>query len=94
VGLIEYNRYKFSAELREEGPFGLRGLRVVRKTSFRSVSRYQVDNATCFMIRRQIENRPEEILRELTEGHRENGYSRPRSPERGISASRTTDLTV
>jgi hypothetical protein len=94
VGLIEYNRYKFSAELREEGPFGLRGLRVVRKASFRSVSRYQVDNATSFMIRRQIENRPEEILRELTEGHRENGYSRPKGSEKGVCASRTTDLTV
>jgi hypothetical protein len=32
------------------------------------------------MIRRRIENQPEEILRELTEGHRENGYSRPAAP--------------
>jgi hypothetical protein len=31
VGLIEYNRFKFSAELREEGLFGLRGLRVVKR---------------------------------------------------------------
>jgi len=80
VGLIEYNRFKFSAELREEVFFGLRGLRVVRKASFRSVSRYQVDNATSFMIRRRNENRLEEILRELTEGHRENGYKYPSGP--------------
>jgi hypothetical protein len=77
VGLIEYNRYKFSAELREEGPFGLKGLRVVRKASFQSISRYQVDNATSIMIRRQIENQLEEMLRELTEGHKENGYASP-----------------
>jgi hypothetical protein len=82
VGLIEYNRYKFSVELREEGPFKFRGLRVVRKASYRSISHYQVDNATSFMIRRRNESRPEEILRELTEGHRENGYAPPVPPER------------
>ena len=80
VGLIEYNRFKFSAELQEEGFFGLRGLRVVRKASFRTVSRYQVDNATSLMIRRRNENRLEEMLRELTEGHRENGYKHPSGP--------------
>jgi len=79
VGLIEYNRFKFSVELREEGLFGFSGLRVVRKASFRGISRYQVDNATSFMVRRRIENSPEEMLRELAEGHRENGYSRPES---------------
>jgi hypothetical protein len=77
VGLIEYNRYKFSAELREERSFGFRGLRVVRKASFRRISRYQVDNATSFMIRRRNENLPEEMLRKLTEGHKENGYAYP-----------------
>jgi hypothetical protein len=80
VGLIEYNRFKFSAELREEGPFGFSGLRVVRKASFRRISRYQVDNATSFIIRRQIESRPEEILRELAEGHKENGYAGAKGP--------------
>jgi hypothetical protein len=74
VGLIEYNRYKFSAELQEERSLGLKGLRVVRKATYRSITRYQVDNATSFMIRRMIENRPEEILLKLMEGHRENGY--------------------
>ena len=80
VGLIEYNRFKFSAELREEGPFVFSGLRVVRKASFRSISRYQVDNATSFMVRRKIENRSEEMFQELAEGHRENGYAGPEGP--------------
>ena len=78
MGLIEYNRIKFSAKLREDGLFGLRGLRVVRKALFQSINRYQVDNATRFMIRRRIKNKPEEMLRELTEGHRQNGYLRPK----------------
>lgn len=53
VGLIEYNRYKFDVELTEEDDFRFRGLRVVKKASFRRISRFQVDNATAFMLQRR-----------------------------------------
>jgi hypothetical protein len=74
VGLIEYNKYKFSADIRDDRFFSLKGLRVVRKASFRKISHYQVDNATSFMIRRQIENPTEKMLRELIQGQKQNGY--------------------
>ena len=74
VGLIEYNKYKFSADIRDDRFFSLKGLRVVKKASFRKISHYQVDNATSFMIRRQVENHPDKMLRELIQGQNQNGY--------------------
>ncbi len=65
VGLVEYNRYKFDAELDEEGCFRFRGLRVVRRPSFRRISRFQVDNAVAHMARRSTERAALEVLREI-----------------------------
>ena len=74
VGLVEYNRYKFSVELAEER-FAFRGLRVVRKASFRRVGQHQIDNATTHMAKRRLERGSEALLVELLEGHSENGYN-------------------
>ena len=74
VGLVEYNRYKFSVEL-AEGRFAFRGLRVVRKASFRRVGQHQIDNATAQMVRRRLDGGSEVLLVELLEGHSENGYN-------------------
>jgi hypothetical protein len=76
VGLIEYNRYKFSVELAEER-FAFRGLRVVKKASFRRVGQHQIDNATAHIVRRRHESDTEALLEELMEGHSENGYASP-----------------
>ena len=76
VGLVEYNRYKFSVELAEER-FAFRGLRVVKKASFRRVGQHQIDNATAHMVRRRHEGDPVVLLEELMEGHSENGYASP-----------------
>jgi len=69
VGLIEYNRYKFDVELTEEDGFRFRGLRVVKKPSFRQTSRFQVDNATAFIARRRTEEGKEGLLEELRGTH-------------------------
>ena len=53
VGLIEYNKHKFGAEQTEDGSLRFKGLRVVKKASFRRISRFQVDNATAFIARRR-----------------------------------------
>lgn len=51
VGLLEFNKHKFSCELNEEfetsatRPFRLSGLRVVRRPVFRSVPQFQIDHA-------------------------------------------------
>ncbi len=75
VGLVEYNRYKFDVELTEEGDFRFRGLRVVKKASFRRVGQHQIDNATAQMVRRRLDGGSEVLLVELLEGHSENGYN-------------------
>jgi hypothetical protein len=75
VGLVEYNRYKFDAELDEEGCFRFRGLRVVRRPSFRRISRFQVDNAVAHISRRISAERSGHLLAELEKGHSEVGYT-------------------
>lgn len=74
VGLVEYNRYKFDVELAEER-FSFRGLRVIKKASFRRVGQHQIDNATAQMVRRRLDGGSEALLVELLEGHSENGYN-------------------
>ena len=50
VGLIEYNRYKFSCEQVDEDehperrPFRLRGLRVVKPATYRRVPQFHIDH--------------------------------------------------
>jgi hypothetical protein len=51
VGLIEYNRHKFSVELEGEEGFRFRGLRAVRKAAYRGLRQYQIDNATARIAR-------------------------------------------
>jgi hypothetical protein len=51
VGLIEYNRHKFSVELDGEEGFRFRGLKVVRKAAYRGLSQHQIDNATARIAR-------------------------------------------
>jgi len=56
-------------ELTEEGDLRFRGLRVVKKPSFRQTSRFQVDNATAFIARRRTEEGKEGLLEELRRTH-------------------------
>ena len=56
VGLIEYNKHKFSVEPTNEDRLAFTGLRVMRKASFRSVGRIQVDNAVACIARRSKSN--------------------------------------
>lgn len=74
VGLVEYNRYKFDVELDEEGCFRFRGLRVVKKATFREITRFQVDNATAHISRRISAERSGHLLAKLEKGYSEVGY--------------------
>lgn len=72
VGLIEYNRYKFSCELNEEEsdmpskrPFRIGGLRVVKHPVFRNIPQFQIDNAIERISSNLREHSLEEILQEI-----------------------------
>jgi hypothetical protein len=65
VGLIEYNKHKFSVEPKDDGTYGLRGLRVVRNLSFKRIRHHQVDNATSYMARRALGDRMGALLDDL-----------------------------
>lgn len=69
VGLIEYNRFKFSCELTEEDRFRFKGLRVVKRPAFRRIPRYQIDNAIAEIARHSIKHRTEVLADELSRGN-------------------------
>jgi len=60
VGLIEFNKYKFSCELNRDDSdatlkraFNLKGLTVVKRPMFRNIQQFQIDHATSLMARRK-----------------------------------------
>jgi hypothetical protein len=65
IGLIEYNKYKFSYDTNPQlekypnsRPFKIKGLRLVKKPRFQHVPRFQVDNAIMEIInKKQSQNR-------------------------------------
>jgi hypothetical protein len=75
VGLIEFNRYKFSCELNEETvnnsmnrPFTLRGLRVVRRPVYRNIPQFQIDNAIAMIGERSREQNLRRVKGEIQSG--------------------------
>jgi len=57
VGLVEYNRYKFSCEASEGSearPYRIEGLRVVRRAHYRELPRFQVDHAIASIAERRL----------------------------------------
>lgn len=77
VGLIEYNRYKFSVELKEEGEYSFKGLRVVRRPSFAMARQHQIDNATTYIARRTTGDKMREFLEELAQDYPDTGNHYP-----------------
>jgi hypothetical protein len=57
VGLIEFNRYKFSCEPTDDAvgrPYRLTGLRVVRHARYRKMPQFQVDHAVAAIAERRL----------------------------------------
>ncbi len=78
VGLIEYNRYKFSCELNidesyelSNRAFHLNDLRVVKRPVFRNIPQFQIDNAIARMTghqrKRDLENVQPQIQNDMEE---------------------------
>ena len=71
VGLIEYNKHKFSCELHSldesnttRRTLRLSGVRVVKKPAYRTIPQFQIDNAVSNISLRQLDSRME-ILEDL-----------------------------
>jgi len=57
VGLVEFNRYKFSCEPSEEAegrPYRMKGLRVLQHPVYRSIPQFQVDHAIAVIAERRL----------------------------------------
>ena len=72
VGLIEFNRHKFSCEIDDEADeyqsnriFKIEGLRVVKRPKFRRVPQYQIDNVNARIARRSTNGNHIKILEEI-----------------------------
>jgi hypothetical protein len=72
VGLIEYNKHKFSCELHSldasnttRRTFRLSGVRVVKKPAYRVIPQFQIDNAVSNISLRQLDLRMEILEEEI-----------------------------
>lgn len=65
VGLIEYNKYKFSMKLTGEEKFSFKGLKVTKKPYFKKIYHYQLDNAVAHMARQKVTTNLKEMFMEL-----------------------------
>jgi hypothetical protein len=68
VGLIEYNRYKFSCEPSDDPkrrPYRMSGLRVIRRANYRELPRFQVDHAIAAIAKRRLSETKREALAEV-----------------------------
>lgn len=88
VGIIEYNRYKFSIEMNQDEyevrtrPFLIGGLRVVRRPTYRGVPQFQIDGAVAMMVGRSTAVERGRVFEEI-KGVVEEGelvYSIPGTP--------------
>jgi hypothetical protein len=55
VGLIEYNKYKWSCELdttHPDRPYRITGLRILKHPVYRQIPRFQVDGAIAYIVNR------------------------------------------
>jgi hypothetical protein len=71
VGLIEYNKYKFSVVQDEKRKFMFKGIKVIRKATFKKLRQFQVDNTIAYIAKRSIEKRMDKIFEELNKNHNE-----------------------
>jgi hypothetical protein len=71
VGLIEYNRYKFSCELRDDDAFSFEGLRVIKRPIFRMIPQFHIDNAIANMARRSLNQKKRSISLDILRGVKE-----------------------
>jgi len=72
VGLIQYNKYKFSCELNTEDPytnskraFNMKGLRVIKRPTYRNIPQFQIDNAIERMLTRSREQDLRKVMHEI-----------------------------
>jgi len=57
VGLVEFNKYKFSCEPSDDAerrPYRLNGLRVVQHATYRKIPQFQVDHAVAAIAERRL----------------------------------------
>lgn len=73
IGLIEFNKYKFSCKLnvvesknRVKRPFLIKGLRVIKKPVYRNVPQFQIDNAIEKISENFLERMQTEVIREIS----------------------------
>jgi hypothetical protein len=73
VGLIEYNKYKFDISQNDtekfplEKPFNIKGLRVVKKASYRKLPQFHIDHVIS-MISQRRNSYKNETFRKVLEG--------------------------
>ncbi len=73
IGLIEFNKYKFSCEPNAvesknniKRPFLIKGLRVIKKPIYRNIPQFQIDNAIENISENFLEHMQTEVIQEIS----------------------------
>ncbi|MHA2393873.1 MAG: hypothetical protein ACXAEX_18230 [Promethearchaeota archaeon] len=84
VGLIEFNKYKFSCkpnpqieEYPESKPFKIKGLRIIKRPRFNHIPQFQIDNAIKEILSRKRYDTRILTLKEVEENTEKMTYQRP-----------------
>jgi hypothetical protein len=84
IGLLEYNKYKFSFKSNpqlenypQSNPFQIKGLRLVKKPRFRFVPRFQVDNAIMEIVNKKQSQQHISILQDIEKNIELMTYQKP-----------------
>jgi len=70
VGLIEYNKHKWSCEAEEDHldhPYKITGLRVLKRPMYRELPRFQVDGAISQLAGRSLQTTREKVLSDASQ---------------------------
>jgi len=68
VGLIEFNKYKWSCELDDANPnrpFKINGLRLLKHPTYRKLPRFQVDGAISYIASKTLQQTRKRILQDI-----------------------------
>ena len=65
VGLIEFNKYKWSYDVSDNGLLDFQGLRVVKKPQYHSIPQFQADGIIASLIKRPVPDPASKIIDKL-----------------------------
>jgi hypothetical protein len=92
IGLIEFNRFKFSClinpqrdEYPQSKPFLIKGLRLLKRPRFQHIPRFQIDNAIMEIVNRTQSIKHQSTLKKVEQDIESMTYQKPKNYQNSIT---------